>query len=78
MNVIKNIKLIAVYVILMGVLGVSCKKSFLDEYNPSNQTTDKFYVDQEGFERMVNYCYTLLRDISKQRTLSTIGTDVFA
>jgi len=57
---------------------MSCKKSFLDEYNPSNRTTTTYYVDAAGFESLVTSCYPLLRDITQQRVLTFVGTDVFA
>ncbi|MDP4284876.1 MAG: RagB/SusD family nutrient uptake outer membrane protein [Bacteroidota bacterium] len=78
MNNFKNIKLISIYILLICVLGMSCKKSFLKEYNPSNQTTDNYYVDAAGFESLVTSCYPLLRDITQQRVLEFVGTDVFA
>lgn len=78
MNNFKNIKLISTGFILICVLGMSCKKSFLDEYNPSNRTTDNYYVDKAGFESLVTSCYPLLRDIVQQRGLCLPGTDVWA
>ncbi len=78
MNFFKNVKLILIVVLAICLGGMSCKKSFLDEYNPSNQTTDNYYTTAEGFESLVTSCYPLLRDITQQRFLGFAGTDVFA
>jgi hypothetical protein len=77
MNFFKNAKLISISILLVCIVGMSCKKSFLDEYNPSNETTDNYYVDAAGFESLVTSCYPLLRDITQQRMLEFAGTDVF-
>jgi len=55
-----------------------CKKTFLDEYNPSNRTTDNFYTTATGYETLVNACYPLLRDITQQRIPTLNGTDMFS
>jgi len=78
MNNFKNIKLISMCILLICIVGVSCKKTFLDEYNPSNRTTDNYYNNAAGFESLVNSCYPLLRDIAQERVLCFAGTDVFA
>lgn len=78
MNFFKNIKLVSISVLVVCIAGMSCKKSFLDEYNPSNETTDNYYVNAAGFESLVTSCYPLLRDITQQRMLEFAGTDVFA
>jgi hypothetical protein len=78
MNFFKNVKLVSISVLLVCIGGMSCKKSFLDEYNPSNQTTDTYYTTAAGFESLVTSCYPLLRDITQQRILEFAGTDVFA
>ena len=77
MNSFKNVKFISIFILSACIIGMSCKKSFLDEYNPSNQTTGNFYVDAAGFESLVTSCYPLLRDITQQRVLTFVGTDVF-
>ncbi|HWC54590.1 MAG TPA: hypothetical protein VG676_13470, partial [Chitinophagaceae bacterium] len=78
MNFFKNVKLVSISIMLVCIGGMSCKKSFLDEYNPSNQTTDTYYTTAAGFESLVTSCYPLLRDITQQRILEFAGTDVFA
>jgi len=60
------------------ISGAGCSKDFLEEKNPSNRTTDTYYVDAAGFESLVTSCYPLLRDIAQQRVLDFAGTDVFA
>jgi hypothetical protein len=78
MNIFKKIKIISTSVVLMSIVGLSCKKSFLDEYNPSNQTTTNYYVNADGFESLVTSCYPLLRDITQERVPTLVGTDVFS
>lgn len=71
-------KILTIIVLLSLFVGFGCKKSFLDEYNPSNRTTDNYYINKAGFESLVTSCYPLLRNISQERILETAGTDVFA
>ncbi len=78
MNIFKNVREAALVLGLTGLLAAGCNKTFLNEYNPSNQTTDTYYVTQAGFESLVTSCYPLLRDISQQRSLTLLGTDMFA
>jgi hypothetical protein len=76
LNIIKSSA--ALYLSLAVLVIAGCSKNFLEENNPSNRTTDTYYVNAAGFESLVNSCYPLLRDIVQQRNLSTAGTDVFA
>ena len=78
MNILKKVKYISISALLMCIIGTSCKKSFLDEYNPSNRTTANYYVNAAGFESLVTSCYPLLRDITQQRVLNFVGTDIFS
>lgn len=78
MNIFKHARKAAIGALLISFIGAGCKKTFLDETNPSNRTTDTYYVNASGFKSLVTSCYPLLRDISQQRTLTTPGTDVFA
>jgi hypothetical protein len=55
-----------------------CKKNFLDEFNPSNRTTDNYYNTATGFDGLVISCYPLLRDITQQRVITLNGTDMFS
>jgi len=64
--------------VLLGLVAGGCKKTFLDEYNPSNRTTDNFYTTATGYETLVNACYPLLRDITQQRIPTLNGTDMFS
>ncbi len=78
MNIFKNIKLVSICILLICMAVAGCKKSFLDENNPGNRTTDTYYATAAGFESLVTSCYPLLRDITQQRALVLPGTDVFA
>ena len=78
MNIFKKFGLALIYTLLISIIGASCKQSFLNEINPSNRTTDTYYVNATGFESLVTSCYPLLRDIAQQRLLVLPGTDVFA
>jgi hypothetical protein len=62
---------------MLSLTLVGCKKTFLDEYNPASRTTDNFYVDEAGYDALVNSCYPLLRDITQARQLTLRGTDLF-
>ncbi|MBM3442642.1 MAG: RagB/SusD family nutrient uptake outer membrane protein [Bacteroidetes bacterium] len=55
-----------------------CKKNFLDEFNPSNRTTDNYYNTASGYNGLVISCYPLLRDITQQRVITLNGTDMFS
>jgi hypothetical protein len=78
MNIFKNIRHTSAGILLLCIVGAGCSKTFLNEVNPSNRTTDNYYTDINGFESLVTSCYPLLRDIAQQRTLVLPGTDVFA
>lgn len=55
----------------------SCKK-FLEEENISGITGDNFYVDANGYEKLINSCYSSMRDIySGDPWLFCWGTDIF-
>jgi len=64
--------------VLLGLVAGGCKKTFLDEFNPANRTTDNFYTTATGYETLVNACYPLLRDITQQRIPTLNGTDMFS
>ncbi len=78
MNILKNIRVASTCIVLACMVAAGCSKNFLTEVNPSNRTTDNYYVDQAGYESLVTSCYPLLRDIAQQRVLCFQGTDVFA
>jgi hypothetical protein len=72
---------ITIYVLSLAftaVMAAGCKKTFLDEYNPGNRTTDNYYTEAAGYESLVTSCYPLLRDITQQRVPTLNGTDLFA
>lgn len=55
----------------------SCKK-FLEEENISGITGDNFYGDVNGYEKLINSCYSAMRDIySGDPWLFSWGTDIF-
>ncbi len=56
--------------------GTACS-DYLDENSISYQTTDSYYVDEDGFESLVNSCYSPLHDIINTRELIFFGTDMF-
>jgi len=77
MNIFKHFKLILLYVSSVCIIGMSCNKDYLNEYNPGNRTTTTYYNNAAGFEALVTSCYPLLRDITQQRFLTMDGTDMF-
>jgi len=61
------------------VAGLASCQSFLDEYNPGNQTVT-FFETAEGFETEVNGAYSSLRSVynnGNYLTLTWMGTDLF-
>lgn len=54
----------------------SCS-DFLEEDNKSNQTADKMYKTESGYESLINSCYAPLRALHKQRDLLMFATDLF-
>lgn len=73
-----NIRFATLFIAVIGMLALSCKKSFLDENPVSNLTTDVYYKTEAGFEDLVKACYPLLRNIYQARQLVLNGTDIFA
>lgn len=61
---------------LFVLAGTSCD-DYLEENSISYQTTDSYYVDEDGFESLVNACYAPLRGITRTRDLVMLGTDMF-
>ena len=57
--------LLTIAIIALVIAG--CKKTYLDEYNPSNRTTDSYYTTVKGYEALVTSCYPLLRNIVQER-----------
>jgi hypothetical protein len=69
------------YILTIAIVALvitGCKKTFLDEYNPSNRTTDNYYTTATGYETLVTSCYPLLRNIAQVRIPTLNGTDMFA
>jgi hypothetical protein len=71
-----NKAMLAIMAVSLTISG--CKKEFLDEYNPTNRTTDNYYNTATGFDGLVISCYPLLRDITQQRVITLNGTDMFS
>jgi len=78
MNIFKNFRSVSIGAVLLCLIVTGCNKTFLNEVNPSNRTTDTYYVNAVGYESLVTSCYPLLRDIAQQRVLMFQGTDMFA
>lgn len=76
-----NIKYIAKYLLAAGILLImSCKKDFLNEYNPSGLTSENAINTPAGFESMVNAVYAYTRAwYGKEEgyTLTEMGTDLW-
>jgi hypothetical protein len=70
-----NIRYFAMIVLLLFA-GTSCE-DYLEENSISSQTTESYYVDEDGFEDLVKSTYSLLRTIHQQRGLVFLGTDIF-
>ena len=68
--------LLTIAIVALVITG--CKKTFLDEYNPSNRTTDNYYTTATGYETLVTSCYPLLRGIAQVRIRTLNGTDMFS
>ncbi|WP_215222645.1 RagB/SusD family nutrient uptake outer membrane protein [Echinicola shivajiensis] len=66
----------SIALVFLFVLCVGCE-GFLDENSVSYQTTDNYYVTEQGFEDLVRSNYTKLREIHKERDLVLMGTDIF-
>lgn len=63
--------------LMMVFLMMGCE-DFLKEESISNQTADKYYTTPAGFEDLVRSTYPLLRDLTQQRNLVLLGTDMFS
>jgi hypothetical protein len=62
--------------IIAAGLGLASCQDFLTEENISGVTSENFYVDAAGYEKLVNSCYSSLRDIYKtDPKLFAWGTD---
>ena len=62
--------------IIAATIGLASCQEFLTEENLSGVTSENFYVDAAGYEKLVNSCYSSLRDIYKtDPKLFAWGTD---
>ena len=57
MNIFKNIRITAICLLIVSMLTIGCSKNYLTEVNPSNRTTDNYYLDVPGYESLVTSCY---------------------
>jgi len=73
-----NIRVLALALAVATAASTGCKKDFLDEFNPTNRTTDNYYNTAAGYDALVISCYPLLRDITQQRVITLNGTDMFS
>ncbi|WP_423127207.1 RagB/SusD family nutrient uptake outer membrane protein [Gaoshiqia sp. Z1-71] len=65
---------------LMLFINYSCS-DFLDEVNWSSQTADNLFVTSEGYEKLINGCYSDLRTIYNSKdflNLGWLGTDIIS
>lgn len=62
--------------VLVTLFSTGCE-DFLEENSLTHQTTDNYYVTEQGFEDLVRSNYTKLREIHKERDLVLMGTDIF-
>ncbi len=72
---IKN-RLATAFLALLLIAAITGCDEYLKEESITNQTTDTYYSTPDGFENLTNSCYTLLRDIIKERKLVLSGTDI--
>jgi hypothetical protein len=70
------IKYKIVVALLFVLIGTGCE-DFLKEDSVSNQLAEAYYSTESGFEDLVRSCYPLLRNITQERNLVLLGTDVF-
>ena len=70
-------KIFYILTMAIGATLASCSE-FLEEENISGVTAENFYVDAAGYEKLVNSCYTSMRDIYEtDPKLFCWGTDIF-
>ncbi|MGQ1784623.1 MULTISPECIES: RagB/SusD family nutrient uptake outer membrane protein [unclassified Saccharicrinis] len=65
-----------VMIVLIFLASTSCEE-YLEENSISIQTTESYYVDETGYNDLIESTYSLLRDIHQERELVFFGTDVF-
>ena len=66
-------------VALLLVMGTTSCGDFLDEVNHSSQSADEYFMTKNGYEGLVNACYSRLRTIYNSKDyimLSQLGTDL--
>jgi hypothetical protein len=69
-------KLFYILIIIFATGMVSCKK-FLQEENLSGISSENFYTDAAGYEKLINSCYSSLRDVYDiNPSLFEWGTDI--
>lgn len=72
-----SLKAFAVFMLLSTF---SCS-DFLNEENWSSQTADNLFVTKDGYEKLINGCYSNLRTIYNSKdflNLSWLGTDIIS
>ncbi len=66
--------------IISGIvfLGLTSCSSFLDEENLSNTNSDEYFAESEGYESLINACYSSLRKVWKNEPwLFCLGVDTY-
>lgn len=62
---------------LTAAMGLSSCQDFLTEENLSGVTSENFYTDAAGFEKLINSCYSSMRDVYEtDPKLFCWGTDI--
>ncbi len=70
-------KLFLIYIGIVCMMFTSCE-SFLEEENLSSVVADELYATEEGYEGLVNSCYSSLRDVyGNEPWLLCAGTDLY-
>lgn len=65
------------FIALWMVLPFFSCNSLLEEKLIADQTTDNYYVTEQGYEDLVKSAYAPLRNIHRERDITLLGTDLF-
>src|SRR5574344_2180079 len=66
------------FIIAILFCGLSSCSSYLDEENLSSINSDEYFVTSDGYESLVNSCYSSLRKVWKNEPwLFCLGVDIY-